>query len=92
VIPTGGGVMTRYETVPTSASWAADGRALIYVDTRGGVSNVMRQPLTRSAPAALTHFAAEQIFNYAVSPDQKQLAVVRGRVSSDVVLVSAGEK
>jgi hypothetical protein len=28
------------------------------------------------------------MFGHAVSPDQKQLAIVRGRVTSDVVLVS----
>ena len=89
VIPAAGGAMTRYETVPPSATWSPDGRALVYADTRGGVSNLMRQPLSGGAPAAVTRFAAEQIFNYALSPDQKHLALVRGRVSSDVVLVSA---
>jgi hypothetical protein len=33
-------------------------------------------------------FTAEQMFGHAVSADQKQLAIVRGRVTSDVVLVS----
>jgi len=33
-----------------------------------------------------------QIFNYALMPDQRQLGAVRGRVSSDVVLISAGKR
>jgi hypothetical protein len=48
----------------------------------------MRQPVTGGPPSPLTKFSSEQIFGYAVSPDQKQVALVRGRVSSDVVFVS----
>ncbi len=92
VIPAGGGAMKRYETVPPIAAWAPDGRGLIYIDTRGGVSNLMRQTLSGGAPVPLTTFAAEQIFNFAISPDHKRLALVRGLVSSDVVLVSAAKR
>jgi Tol biopolymer transport system component len=92
VISPAGGAVTPYETVPPSATWTPDGRALLYIDTRGGISNLMRQPLSGSAPEPVTKFSAEQIFNYAIATDQKQLALVRGHVSSDVVLVSAAEK
>jgi hypothetical protein len=49
-------------------------------------------PLTDGPPQPITQFTSEQIFTYALSPDQKQLAVVRGRVSSDVVLVSSTQR
>jgi hypothetical protein len=48
----------------------------------------MRQPVTGGPPSPVTNFTAEQIFGYAVSPDQKYFAIVRGHVTSDVVLVS----
>ena len=43
------------------------------------------------AAVPLTKFTSDQIFGYAVSPDQKQVAAVRGRVSSDVVLISSAK-
>ncbi len=88
VIPTAGGAMKRFEAMPAVGTWSPDGQALVYVATTNGVSNLMRQPLSGGLPSPLTKFTSEQIFGYALSPDQKQVAMVRGRVSSDVVLVS----
>lgn len=88
VIPLAGRSAKLFDTVQVSGTWSPDGRALLYIDTRNGVSNVMRQLVTGGPPTSLTHFTTDQIFGYAVSPDQKQLAVVRGHVTSDVVLVS----
>jgi Tol biopolymer transport system component len=92
VIPTSGGPMKRFDTVPPNATWAPDGRSLIFFNTAAGVSNLMRQPLSGGAPTPITEFTSEVIFSYALSPDQKQLAVVRGRVTSDVVLISTVDK
>ena len=36
----------------------------------------------------LTRFSDERVFRFSGSPDQKRWAIVRGNVSSDVVLVS----
>jgi Tol biopolymer transport system component len=87
-----GGAMKRFDTMPPTATWSPDGRSLVFFNTAGGVSNLMRQPLSGGAATPITQFASEQIFTYALSPDQKQLAVVRGRVSADVVLISTVEK
>jgi Tol biopolymer transport system component len=84
--------MKRFDTVPPNATWAPDGRSLIFFNTAAGVSNLMRQPLSGGAPTPITEFTSEVIFSYALSPDQKQLAVVRGRVTSDVVLISTVDK
>jgi eukaryotic-like serine/threonine-protein kinase len=92
LVPIAGGAVKLLNTVPASASWMPDGKSMIYIDTRGGISNLMRQPIAGGAAVPLTKFPAEQIFAYAVSPDQKQIALVRGRVSSDVVLVSSGKE
>jgi Tol biopolymer transport system component len=67
--------------------WTPDGRALAYIDTKGGVSNIVAQPLDGGAPKQLTDFKADRIFSFAYSPDGKQLALSRGTVTSDVVLI-----
>ena len=88
VIPMQNGAVKLFDTVPPNGTWSPDGKALLYIETRDGVSNVMRQPVTGGPPSPVTHFTADQIFGYAASPDRKHLAIVRGRVASDVVLVS----
>ena len=90
LIPTKGGPLKKLPTVPPSASWAPDGRSLVYIDSRAGVSNLMRYPIASGVATSLTKFTSDQIFNYALSLDQRQAALVRGRESSDVVLVSTG--
>ena len=92
VLPAGGGALQRLDTVPPSAQWMGDSRGFMYIDTRGGVSNLVRRLITASATVPVTQFTDEQIFNYALSPDHKRAAVVRGRLSSDVVLVSTAGK
>ena len=91
LIPIAGGAIRKLATVPSSATWAPDGKSLIYSDTSVGVSNLMRYSISNGSLAALTRFTADRIFDYDVSPDQKQIAAVRGRVSSDVVLISSGK-
>jgi Tol biopolymer transport system component len=92
VVSTDGGPLKRFPDIPANASWTPDGKAFLFFRGQGGVGNVMRQPLVGGTASPVTKFTSEQVFVYALSPDQKQLAVVRGRVSSDVVLVSSVEK
>ncbi len=68
--------------------WTADGRALLYAVTLGGVSNLWAQPVDGSPPKQLTNFTAERIFGFGISRDGKQLALSRGTQASDVVLIS----
>ena len=78
----------RLSDITPRITWSADGRGLIYVDVRNGVSNLWVEPLEGGEPNQLTQFTSDQIFNYAWSGDGKQLAVARGTVTSDVVLLS----
>jgi Tol biopolymer transport system component len=68
--------------------WAPDGQALDYALTRGGASNIWRQPLAGGPPKQITNFKSDLIFFFAWSRDGKQLALERGTISSDVVLIS----
>jgi serine/threonine protein kinase/Tol biopolymer transport system component len=68
--------------------WTPDGRALAYIVTRDGVSNIWSQPLTGGGPKPLTDFKTQRISNFAWSRDGKQLALARGVTNSDVVLIT----
>ncbi len=66
--------------------WSPDGRALLHL--REGLLNVWSQPVDGGKPSRLTNFQGDQIFNFAWSQDGKWLALARGRVAEDVVLIS----
>jgi TolB protein len=95
VIPSGGGSRLFTLDFPRDplmrgngqVQWAPDGHALTYFDTNDGISNIWKQPLDGSAPRQLTHFNSDRIFSFAWSKDGRHLAVARGTVASDVVLV-----
>ena len=67
--------------------WTVDGRLIMYVDTRSGVSNIWGRPTGGGPEKQLTHFKSGLIFSYDWAPDGKQLAVARGSERSDVVLI-----
>jgi Tol biopolymer transport system component len=68
--------------------WTADGRAITYVLNRGGVSDIFAQPLDGRKPVQLTDFKMDRIFAFDWSRDGKHLALARGTISNDVVLIS----
>lgn len=86
----GGGSRTVYDLPPSTIpfQWSPDGKSFTYLDSRQGVTNVWAQPLAGGPPRQLTHFTSDLIFAYAWSRDGKQLALARGIVTSDVVLLS----
>jgi len=67
--------------------WSPDGRALDFVGTSKGISNIWSQPLDGGPPKQITHFTSGLTFNFAWSQDGKQLALSRGSQTSDVVLI-----
>jgi Tol biopolymer transport system component/DNA-binding winged helix-turn-helix (wHTH) protein len=68
--------------------WMPDGRAITYVDTRNGVSNVVVQSLDGGAPKPLTDFKSDIIFAWELSRDGKQLVLSRGIETRDVIIIS----
>ncbi len=93
IIPFAGGDPVKVLDVPSSVNisaglrWTPDGRALNYVDTTGGVSNIWSLPLDGGKPVQLTDFKTDQIFWFDFSRDGKQLALSRGTQTSDVILI-----
>ncbi|HKC65267.1 MAG TPA: DPP IV N-terminal domain-containing protein, partial [Pyrinomonadaceae bacterium] len=91
VLPFEGGQPVKIFNEPVELSavhWTVDGRALLYARTQGGVSNIWSQPFDGGAPFQLTDFKQGRIFWFDLSPDGSQLAVARGSVISDVVMIS----
>ena len=93
VIPFSGGDPVKLLDIAQSVTgaaglrWTPDGRALTYIDTINGVSNIWSLPVDGGPPKQLTDFKADQIFWFDFSRDGKQLALSRGTQTSDVVLI-----
>ena len=83
----GGRLVKRLDLAPTLYyCWTPDGRAIAHVDSR--FVNVWGYPLDGGKPAPLTNFKTDQTFYFRWSRDGKQLALARGTITSDVVLIS----
>ena len=82
---------TNYHDLDQRASaplaFAPDSKAVVYLVREKGVDNLWEQPLDSSAPRQLTHFTSEQIARFRFSPDGTKLAIERGHVESDAVLL-----
>jgi eukaryotic-like serine/threonine-protein kinase len=83
----GGNPIKILNTWTFHCKWTPDSRALQYIDINGR-SNLYSQPLDGGPPKRLTDNKSDRIFNFDLSHDGKQLALVRGNVTNDVVLIS----
>jgi Tol biopolymer transport system component len=94
IIPIEGGDPVKVFAVPSFADpaiplrWMPDGLGISFASNKDGVWNIWNQPLDGSAPKQLTNFTSDQIFWFDWSRDGKTLACSRGRVTSDVVLIT----
>jgi Tol biopolymer transport system component len=66
--------------------WAPDGRSVLYVETKAGVSNIWSRPLDGTPPKRLTDFKSEEVFDFDISRDG-DLVLSRGAVLSDAVII-----
>jgi len=89
LIPFAGGEPVKvFDVTPNShVHWTPDGRAVAYIVTRDGVSNIWSQPVDGEKPIQLTDFKAEQIFGADWSPDGN-LILSRGLMTRDIVSIS----
>ena len=95
VVPASGGPPLHVVNVPAGAAnvtWSPDGKALQYILTRRGASNVWEQPLSGGALRQITTFADGTVTpflgGYAWSPDRKRLAIIRGEFNRDIALMT----
>jgi len=92
----GGEVMRTFDAMPEmnplsnnqKLQWTPDGHSIYYIALNNGVSNIWRQPIDGSLPVQVTQFGTGRIFNFAyLSNGSQQLALSRGSLDSDVVLI-----
>ncbi len=92
IAATGGASIHEYELPPNYSSrlrFTSDSRGVSYPVRDGqGVENIWEQPLSGGAPQPVTDFKSLQIFDHDWSRDGKYLAVSRGEVVRDVVLLT----
>lgn len=67
--------------------FAPDGKAVVYPVHEGGFDNLWRQPLDGSPGRQITSFKSENILDFHWSFDGSKLAMVRGHIDSNVVLL-----
>jgi eukaryotic-like serine/threonine-protein kinase len=93
IIPFNGGPPAKTFDLPRDVvfqslvRWTPDGESLAYIAYRDGVSNIWTQPIAGGAPKQLTDFKSDQILWFDWSPDGQQLAVSRGTITSDIVMM-----
>jgi Tol biopolymer transport system component len=71
-----------------SFAWSVDSRAVLFLQRRNGISNIWSQPIDGGPPKQLTFFKSDLTFAFTYSKDGKSLALSRGTVSNDVVLIA----
>jgi serine/threonine protein kinase/Tol biopolymer transport system component len=82
--------------LPITASsppfFSADSSALVYLDTRDGVTNLWRQPLDGSPARQITNSSSDRIGFFAYSRDGKKLAFTRGNSTQNALIISDEQK
>jgi Tol biopolymer transport system component len=90
VVAAAGGPLQFTSPLPIGSAglrWAPSGKALQYLLTRSGATNLWEQPLTGGEPRQITNFSSGRIFDFAWSRDGKQLLLTKGNQTSDVILI-----
>ena len=69
-------------------AWTADVAGIHYPVTERGTTNIWRLPLQGGPPVQVTRFDRDRIFQFAWSRDGRSLAMTRGAMSANVVLLT----
>jgi Tol biopolymer transport system component len=69
--------------------WSPDGRAIVYINTLGGVSNLWSQAIDGGTSKQITSFKTDRISTFAFSPDGRRLAFSRSTPTSNAVLITS---
>lgn len=70
-----------------SLKWTADGRNISFLDEEKATVNVWTKSLTDNTLKKVSNFAENRVYGYDWSPDGKNLLVLRGSSSTDVILM-----
>src|SRR5438105_11389732 len=67
-----------------------DGRGMTFLDDRSGIPNLWILPFDGGPAKQLTHFPKSEIHGFVWSPDGKRIALSRGAMEQNVVLIKTG--
>lgn len=93
ILPASGGAPIFAADPPSSIDavgiigWTPDGRGMTVLDDRSGVPNLWILPFDHSPAKQLTHLLRSEIHGFAWSPDGKRIALSRGPIEQNVVLI-----
>jgi serine/threonine protein kinase len=81
-------LLTPNPHITGSVHFTPDGKSLAYAVRENGIDNIWLQPIDGGTGHYITKFLSDQSRGgFAWSPDGKTLAILRGRLDSDVVLL-----
>lgn len=88
-----GSVIKQFEGVTFSPNrsplqWTPDGKAVSYLVTEKGVSNIWTQPIDGSKPQKYSNWQTDEVFRYAWTGDSSKLAFEKGLVINDVLIIN----
>ena len=84
----GGEPKLRFKPEGGVVRWTPDSKGVMFIKNSNGVANIWVQPLDSSPARQLTNFKSDIIFNFDRARDGKLLALSRGVVTNDVVLIT----
>ena len=96
ILPASGGAPFYSRDIPSTLDpmaivrWMPDGRSFAALDDRSGTPNLWTFPFDGSPGRQITHFRQAEIHGFAWSPDGKRIALSRGPIEENVVLVKSG--
>jgi len=70
-------------------SWTPNGQGIIYCGTGLGASVLWLQDIKGASPKPLVRFPYGEVYQFALAPDGKTIALSEGSVYSDVVVLTA---
>ncbi len=80
-----------YHNIDSRATWplafSPDNKSIVYAVRDKGIGNLWMQPLDGSPTHLFTHFTSEEIEKFLFSKDGGNIAIERGHVESDAVLL-----
>lgn len=96
ILPSSGGPSLFCHDAPPTldptgiVGWMPDARGMAALDNRSGIPNLWTFPFDGSPGKQLTHFLKSEIHGFAWSSDGKRVALSRGPIEQNVVLIKIG--
>ncbi len=84
----GGNPLHHLDIHSVSWHWTNDSQNLLFADSNESYSNIFKKSLDEKLPKQITDFKSQRIFDFDISNDGKNLVLVRGVESSDVIKIS----